>query len=164
MSIENLEEKEAKESKKSDFSRLYIEYGTKDTYKRLIVERENSPEEDKVPQKTLEEINTSTVDSYITHKFKVVNNFDGHCYEGETMIVDKDNRILIPKNIRDKENIKPGDSIKFRDIDGEFILEKVSDKSGLEEDLKEGYKRNAEKAKEINKEMFSVAKKTLEKK
>lgn len=138
--------------------KVILEAGRRDRYKKLVVEGKNKADENKESSGYSKGNKASPVDTYIEHKFRRKNDFDGFQYEEKTMLVDKDNRILIPKKIRDIEGIEPGDRIRFSDVNGEIILEKVSNRSELESDLEKGYKENAEKSKEINEEMILLSK------
>ena len=63
-------------------------------------------------------------------------------------------QVTIPKDIREKENIRSGDEVEFHDEDGEVRIEKKED---LEERLKEGYKAMAERDREVNEEWKHVS-------
>jgi AbrB family looped-hinge helix DNA binding protein len=50
-------------------------------------------------------------------------------------------QVTIPKEIRDKEGIKPKDKLLFRRKDGKTIFEKITSKKELEEQVKEYYNK-----------------------
>lgn len=160
--LEELDKKGASRYNSLEVSEDNIETGRKDMYKELLFEDEKGPHEDRKKPRDLGKKEPSSVDSYLTYKFKKKGGFSGFNYEEKSILVDKDNRVLIPKKIRDKEGIGPGDRIKLADVNGEIILEKVSDRSDLKAELREGYKKSAEEAKRINKEIFSATREVFE--
>lgn len=68
-------------------------------------------------------------------------------------------QVTIPKNIREKENIRSGDEVEFHEEDGELRIEK---KENLEERLKEGYKAMAKKSQEMSEEMLNASSEAIE--
>jgi len=65
-------------------------------------------------------------------------------------------QVTIPKEIRDKEKIRPGDRIEFEENEkGELIIEKEKDSK---EELKKAYKQmDSEKQREISEEMLQAS-------
>lgn len=65
-------------------------------------------------------------------------------------------QVTIPKEIRDKEKIRPGDRIEFEENEkGELIIEKEKDSK---EELKKAYKRmSSEKQREISEQMLQAS-------
>jgi AbrB family looped-hinge helix DNA binding protein len=65
-------------------------------------------------------------------------------------------QVTIPKEIRDKEKIRPGDRIEFEENEkGELIIEKEKDSK---EELKKAYKQmSSEKQREISEEMLQAS-------
>jgi AbrB family looped-hinge helix DNA binding protein len=68
-------------------------------------------------------------------------------------------QVTIPKDIREKENIRSGDEVEFHDEDGEVTIKKKED---LEERLKEGYKAMAEKSQRMSEEMLNASSEAIE--
>lgn len=65
-------------------------------------------------------------------------------------------QVTIPKEIRDKEKIRPGDRIEFEENEeGELIIEKEKDSK---EELKKAYKQmSSEKQREISEQMLQAS-------
>jgi AbrB family looped-hinge helix DNA binding protein len=65
-------------------------------------------------------------------------------------------QVTIPKEIRDKEKIRPGDRIEFEENEkGELIIEKEKDSK---EELKKAYKQmSSEKQREISERMLQAS-------
>jgi AbrB family looped-hinge helix DNA binding protein len=65
-------------------------------------------------------------------------------------------QVTIPKEIRDKEKIRPGDRIEFGENEkGELIIEKEKDSK---EELKKAYKQmSSEKQREISEQMLQAS-------
>lgn len=57
-------------------------------------------------------------------------------------------QVTIPKQIREKENLKEGDKVRFREEDGEVVLMKVYSK----EELKKAYTERAEEDRKLAEE------------
>ncbi|WP_423997504.1 AbrB/MazE/SpoVT family DNA-binding domain-containing protein [Halorubrum trapanicum] len=58
-------------------------------------------------------------------------------------------QVTIPKELRDRRGIEGGDEIEFVEVDGEIILKPPTD----EQRLAEGYRRRAERSRELAEEM-----------
>ncbi|MFW5902849.1 MAG: AbrB/MazE/SpoVT family DNA-binding domain-containing protein [archaeon] len=65
-------------------------------------------------------------------------------------------QITIPKQIREKKNIKKGDEFEVREEEDKLVLKKKVDK----EELAEGYRRTAERDRKIAEEWSQVSKET----
>ena len=78
--------------------------------------------------------------------------------------IDKKGRILLPKEIRKKLNIKPGEEFLVTDIDEDaIILKRVNVKKMLEDLIKKAKSVDLEKLeKEIEKEGNKVARKIFD--
>lgn len=65
-------------------------------------------------------------------------------------------QVTIPKEIRNREKIRPGDRIEFEENEkGELIMEKEKDSKG---ELKKAYKQmSSEKQREISEEMLQAS-------
>ena len=72
--------------------------------------------------------------------------------------VGKRGQITIPKEIREKEDIKGGDEVKIIEKDGEFVIKKLDDR----EKLKEAYQKMAEQNREISEEMLNATKEAID--
>ncbi len=72
--------------------------------------------------------------------------------------VGKRGQITIPKEIREKEDIKGGDEVKIIEKDGELIIKKLDDR----EKLKEAYQKMAEQNREISEEMLNASKEAID--
>ena len=62
-------------------------------------------------------------------------------------------QVTIPKELRDRRGIKGGDEIKFVEVNDEIILKPPTD----EERLAEGYRKRAERSRELAEEMEEVS-------
>ena len=58
-------------------------------------------------------------------------------------------QVTIPKELRDRRGIEGGDEVEFVEVDGEIILKPPTD----EERLAEGYRKRAERSRELAEEM-----------
>ena len=58
-------------------------------------------------------------------------------------------QVTIPKELRDRRGIEGGDEVEFVEVDGEIILKPPTD----EERLAEGYRKKAERSRELAEEM-----------
>ena len=58
-------------------------------------------------------------------------------------------QVTIPKELRDRRGIEGGDKVEFVEVDGEIILKPPTD----EERLAEGYRKRAERSRELADEM-----------
>jgi AbrB family looped-hinge helix DNA binding protein len=58
-------------------------------------------------------------------------------------------QVTIPKELRDRRGIKGGDEIEFIEVNDEIILKPPTD----EERLAEGYRKKAERSRELAEEM-----------
>ena len=72
--------------------------------------------------------------------------------------VGKRGQITIPKEIREKEDIKGGDEVKIIEKDGELVIKKLDDR----EKLKEAYQKMAEQNREISEEMLNATKEAID--
>ena len=72
--------------------------------------------------------------------------------------VGKRGQITIPKEIREKEDIKGGDEVKIIEKDGELVIKKLDDR----EKLKEAYQKMAEQNREISEEMLNASKEAID--
>ena len=72
--------------------------------------------------------------------------------------VGKRGQITIPKEIREKEDIKGGDEVKIIEKDGELVIKKLDDR----EKLKEAYQKMAEQNRKISEEMLNASKEAID--
>ena len=72
--------------------------------------------------------------------------------------VGKRGQITIPKEIREKEDIKGGDEVKTIEKDGELVIKKLDDR----EKLKEAYQKMAEQNRKISEEMLNASKEAID--
>ena len=74
------------------------------------------------------------------------------------VVVGERGQVTIPKDIRDKEGIKPKDRVIVKIEDDRVVLEKALSKKQKEELMAEGYKKMAKLDKEIEEEWKYVSK------
>ena len=63
-------------------------------------------------------------------------------------------QVTIPKNIREKENIKGGDRLEFSKEDGEIRIRKKKD---LDQELKEAYRESTDRDEKVAEEWRHVS-------
>ena len=68
------------------------------------------------------------------------------------VVVGERGQVTIPKDIRDKEGIKPKDRVIIKIEDDKVVVEKALSKKQKEELMIEGYKKMAQLDKEIEEE------------
>lgn len=78
--------------------------------------------------------------------------------KGNERKVGERGQITIPKNIREREGIRPGDEVEVVDREGSILVRKKPKK----EELKEGYRRLRRRDKEVSEEMLNAAEEALE--
>ena len=67
-------------------------------------------------------------------------------------------QVTIPKDIREREDIRGGDKVEVIEKDGEIIIRKI-DKT---EELKEAYQKMGEQSKKISEEMLKATSEALD--
>lgn len=77
----------------------------------------------------------------------------------ETRKIGDRGQVTIPKRLRDKENLRSGDELEFKEENGKIVLEK---KEALKEELIEGYKAMGEEQTEIAEEMIKSSEEVTE--
>ena len=78
--------------------------------------------------------------------------------KGNERKVGERGQVTIPKNIREKEGIRPGDEVEVVDREGSILVRKKPQ----EEELKEGYRRMARRDKKVGEEMLKATEEALE--
>lgn len=74
------------------------------------------------------------------------------CMYESVVVVGERGQVTIPKDIRDKEGIKPKDKVIVKIEDDRVVVEKALSKKQKEELMAEGYKKMAKLDKEIEEE------------
>ena len=74
------------------------------------------------------------------------------------VVVGERGQVTIPKDIRDKEGIKPKDKVIVKIEDDKVVVEKALSKKQKEALMAEGYKKMAKADKEIEEEWKYVSK------
>ena len=72
-------------------------------------------------------------------------------------VIGERGQITIPKNIREKEGLKPKDKVIVKIEDNKIVVEKSLSKQEKEKLMIEGYKKMAKRDKEIAEEMKYVS-------
>jgi len=62
-------------------------------------------------------------------------------------------QVTIPKELRERRGIEGGDEVEFVEVDGEIIIKPPTDK----ERLAEGYRKRAERSRELAEEMETAS-------
>lgn len=71
----------------------------------------------------------------------------------ESRKVGERGQVTIPKELRERFGIRGGDEVVVREEDGKIVIEK----STLEDRLAEGYRRRAERDRDLDEEMAGVS-------
>ena len=69
--------------------------------------------------------------------------------EGKTTRITQNGQVTIPKELRDRRGIGGGDEIRFIEVNDEIIIKPPTD----EERLAEGYKKRADRSRQLVEEM-----------